>query len=124
MSYLLLILSGGIGSLFRYILSKETGSHMPVNFPFGTLSVNLIGCFIAGILYGIFENYVISPNMRLIIFVGFLGGFTTFASFGIETVNLIRQNEIWRSILNIIINNAGGIVLVYFGIIISKYIFK
>jgi CrcB protein len=93
-------------------------------FPLGTLFVNITGCFIIGFLYAFSEKFIFSPNIRLFIFVGLLGGFTTFSSFGLETFNLIRQSEIKYAILNFILNNGLGLLFVFIGFSLAKLFVK
>ena len=70
-----------------------------------------------------FENFAYSPNTRALIFIGVLGAFTTFSTFGLETFNLLKEGEIKFAVLNILVSNIAGIVLVLIGYLISKYLF-
>lgn len=115
---------GGIaGAVLRYLTSGMINQFFGVSFPYGTFSVNMIGSFLIGLLWGLSENLAISPNMRIFLFVGFLGSFTTFSTFALESLNYMRDNNAKIAIANMIISNILGIVLVFFGIFISKYIF-
>ena len=89
-------------------------------FPLGTLLVNLIGSFIIGLAWGFFETNSFSPNLRAFLFIGVLGGFTTFSSFSLETMNLLRDGEFKIGIINILANNVLGIVLVFGGLFTSR----
>jgi len=122
MKFLMIFLGGGLGSLTRFLISKSIGQIIPLSFPLGTLSINLTGCFVIGLLSGIFENWIIPENLRLFIFIGFLGGYTTFSSFGLETFKLLQTTEYNLAFLNIILSNLIGIPLVFFGFILSKII--
>jgi CrcB protein len=92
---LLVALGGAIGSVLRY----ETGAFVlrqvgTTPFPWGTLTVNVAGCAIAGILAGLGEHFqYLTADVRLFLFTGFLGGFTTFSAFGVETIALVERGE-------------------------------
>ncbi len=93
---LLVGLGGFLGSIVRYKLADIVWHHsMPWRFPIATFGINVLGCFIIGILAGLTErSLVFSADARLFLFPGLLGGFTTFSAFGLEGVNLIRRGEI------------------------------
>ncbi len=124
MKYFFIFIGSGVGGLIRYIFSKWIYSFSGGNFPTGTLVVNLSGCFVIGLLFGIFERIIISPSMRLFIFVGFLGGFTTFSTFGIETFNLLKSAETKLALYNLLITNVAGIMLVFMGNFLSKLVIR
>ena len=94
---LLLVGAGGaVGSIARYLLATWTmHSAAPQKFPLGTFVVNLAGCLAAGLLAGVAERYpgALSHEMRVLLFTGVLGGFTTFSAFGLETAQLLRRGE-------------------------------
>lgn len=125
MSELLFIAVGGaFGALARYGLAGwvQQVSKSP-SFPWGTLSVNLVGAFIIGLLWGIFDRFALPTNMRLFLFAGFLGSFTTFSTFCLENFNLFRDGE-WRyALLNIGLSNIVGILLLIVGFLLTKKIF-
>jgi len=83
--------------------------------------VNLIGSFIIGLLWGMFENQP-AANLRTFLFVGVLGGFTTFSAYSIETLNLFRDGNVRLAILNILLNNLLGILLALGGFALAKLI--
>lgn len=121
MAKILLLLSGGaLGTLARYYTSGIAHKLFIGSFPVGTLAVNLAGSFIIGLLWSFWEQGSISSNMRTFVFIGILGGFTTFSSFSLETMNLFRDNEIKLGILNILANNILGILLVFLGFMSAK----
>ncbi|MDH4028340.1 MAG: fluoride efflux transporter CrcB [Nitrospirota bacterium] len=120
--YIILAAGGAIGTLLRYSLSGLTHKALNSTFPWGTLSVNLAGSFIIGLLWGLFELGNLSPNARNFIFIGILGGFTTFSSFALENMNLFRDGEIRLAISNILASNILGLALVFAGFFLSKYI--
>ena len=114
-------IGGAIGAILRYSISGYAYRNLEGSLPWGTIAVNLIGCFVIGVLWNIFENMAHSPNTRAFIFIGILGAFTTFSTFGIESFNLFREGEIKLGITNILISNIGGIGLVFIGYFTSKY---
>jgi CrcB protein len=86
---------GAIGSVLRYGISTSTHRLFNnINFPWGTLMVNATGSLLIGFLWGLSEANLISAPMRIFLFIGLLGGYTTFSSFSLETMNLIRSGEI------------------------------
>ncbi|UCH44126.1 MAG: fluoride efflux transporter CrcB [Nitrospiraceae bacterium] len=123
MSKIFLLASGGaIGTVLRYSLSGFTYRFVSGVFPWGTLLVNLAGSFVIGLLWGLFEIDNFSTNVRHFIFIGILGGFTTFSTFTLESLNLFRDGEIKLALSNILASNIFGLLLVLAGFIISKYL--
>lgn len=116
MTNILLVGAGGfIGSVLRYLIGGYFQQTVK-NFPLGTLAVNLIGCFVIGMLAQLGESRNIFTNeTRLFIFVGILGGFTTFSAFGNETVNLMNENQITNMLFNIGANVILGLLAVWLG---------
>lgn len=122
--YLLLFFGSFLGALLRYLLSGWVYKYFPPTFPYGTIFVNLIGCLVIGFFWGVFDNRILSVNFRIFLFIGFIGSFTTFSSFALENFNLIRDNEWGLALINILISNIGGIILVFVGYWISKVLGK
>ncbi len=119
---ILLATGGAIGTLLRYSLSGLTYRIFDSIFPWGTLFVNFTGSFVIGTLWGFFEIENLSPNMRNFVFIGLLGGFTTFSTFALENFNLFRDGEIRLLMSNVLASNVIGIMLVFCGYSLSKYI--
>jgi CrcB protein len=114
-------LAGFAGTLMRYWLSEWTARRFGETFPTGTLVVNLIGCFLAGLFFSLmFDRYLVSPTVRTVILIGLLGGFTTFSSFGLQTFTLLRDGEMGLALLNIAISNVGGLLMVWVGYSLAK----
>jgi CrcB protein len=122
MTFLVVFLGGGAGALSRYLMSLWVGSLWDGSFPLGTFLINLIGCFLIGFLGGLSERLTIEPNVRLLLQTGFLGGFTTFSSFGLESFQLLRKGEGWVASGYVLGSNLIGIVLVVAGFFASKAI--
>ncbi len=118
MQNLLLIgLGGFMGALLRYGVSEFIQSwSKSINFPYGTLAVNLLGCLLIGMLSQVAEvRGVISPEARYFIFIGLLGAFTTFSTFGNDTVSLFRDGENLLSYINIGLHLVLGLSAVWLG---------
>jgi fluoride exporter len=91
-------------------------------FPYGTLVVNIVGCLLIGFLSGLAENRsVFGPEVRLFLFIGILGGFTTFSSFGYETFSLARDNENLAAAVNVFAQLILGLVGVWFGNTLARF---
>jgi CrcB protein len=127
MTNILLIGIGGfIGSILRYLAGgyvQQTSKS--IDFPYGTLFVNVLGCFVIGFLAQLAEDRGVFTNQsRLFVFTGFLGGFTTFSSFGNETLNLIRDSQVMNAFANIGANVVLGLLAVWLGRTVSYLIWR
>ena len=122
MSRLFLIgLAGFIGTIGRYWLSGVVARRYGETFPLGTLVVNLIGCFLVGLLFYLLnERFVVNPTLRTVVLIGFLGGFTTFSSFGLQTFTLLQDGEFGLAALNLTASNFVGLVLVWAGYTLAR----
>lgn len=122
MSRLLLIgLAGFVGTVGRYWLSGVVARRYGETFPVGTLVVNLIGCFLVGLFfYMMQERFMVNPTVRMVILIGFLGGFTTFSSFGLQTFTLLQDGEFGLAILNLTASNFVGLALVWVGYSLAR----
>jgi fluoride exporter len=113
--------SGFLGTLARYALSGWVDRKIGETFSMGTLAVNLVGCFLAGLVYQLTEErFMVDPVIRAAILIGFLGGFATFSSYMLQTFALLRDAELWFPIVNILIPNLGGLLLLWAGYTTSK----
>ena len=114
---LLVGMGGFIGSVTRYLLGGYIQQlSRSVDFPYGTLTVNLVGCFVIGLLSQLAETRgIFTSETRALVFIGVLGGFTTFSSFGNETLNLFRDGQAWIALGNVGANVILGLTLVWLG---------
>ena len=115
-------LGGGIGSVTRYGTTLLAGRMFGTGFPWGTLIVNLGGCFLIGIILGLAEkSNLIQPSTRLFFVTGFLGGLTTFSSYALESIVALRSST-YLALANIAANNLIGLALVACGFTLTEYI--
>lgn len=119
-SILVVMLGCAFGGAFRFLIS--TYMNKLGHFPYGTLTVNIIGCFLIGCIATLFAEYYksASPYITLFLTVGFLGGLTTFSSFSNETMILIRTGEFISALLNVGLNTIGGLIAVWLGMIFIR----
>lgn len=118
---LLVALGGGIGAVTRYLASDWADQRFGSEFPYGTLIVNLAGCFVIGLFMQLVtDRIIVNPYWRLLITVGFLGGLTTFSSFSYETITLINEGALLYAAYNILISVAAGLLATWLGIAIAR----
>lgn len=122
MKIVFLLIGGATGALVRYWVSILAAKFLGTSFPVGTLIVNLVGCLLIGLVFGMGEQKGISPAFRLFFITGFLGALTTFSTFGLETVKNADSGMMNVALLNIAVNNIGGLLLVKAGLLLSKFI--
>ena len=111
-----------IGGVCRYLLSTLIQSKSITAFPYGTLVVNLTGCFLIGILYGMFEKMQVTTEWRLLFVTGILGGFTTFSAFSGETFNMLRSGLVASALIYVTTSVVIGITLTFLGAWIIKVV--
>jgi CrcB protein len=121
MKILLIGVAGLVGTLLRYWLSGVVARRYGETFPAGTLVVNVVGCFLAGLLFYLMqERFLVNQTLRTVVMIGFLGGFTTFSSYGLQTFTLLRDGEFAFAALNLLISNAVGLLMVWAGYTVAK----
>lgn len=106
---------GALGSSARYLLSDYILQHtLQHKFPYGTFAVNISGCLLAGIIMGIAEKHdLISPDIRLFLFTGIIGGFTTFSAFGAEVFHLLRRGDTLIAFSYILFSILCGVTVLF-----------
>ncbi len=121
---LLVGIGGFVGAILRYAVGGLVHQILDkAYFPYGTMTVNILGCFIIGLLNGIGEAHgVFHTETRLILFVGVLGSFTTFSTFGYESFSFIRDGQIAPAVLNVVVHIVLGLSAVYLGDFVSRLI--
>ena len=121
MKLMWLALAGSLGTLCRYGLSglmqRLTGSL----FPWGTISVNIIGCLLFGLVWSVLEERVhLSSEMRVIILTGFMGAFTTFSTFMFETGQLLKESQYLLALGNVGLQNIVGLAALFLGLLLGR----
>lgn len=112
---LIVALGGALGSVLRYkvgalVMQQAATAH----FPYGTFTVNVAGCLIAGLLAGLGEHFdFLTADVRLFLFTGFLGGFTTFSAFGVETISLVERGEVALAATYVLLSVACGLAALW-----------
>lgn len=117
---LLVALGGGAGSAARYLTSLTAGRVVGAAFPVGTLAVNLAGCLLVGVAFGLAERALLGPSARLLLMTGFLGGFTTFSTYALESVTLYQDGAGDLSLINLGASTLGGLALVVAGLALAR----
>ena len=113
---------GALGTLARYAVSGLTHRLTGTLFPLGTLMVNLTGSLLIGIAWALWEQSSMPGYMRTFLTIGFFGGFSTFSSLSLETLNLVRDQEMKLALLNVLANNVLGIILVFTGFFVTRWL--
>jgi CrcB protein len=120
-TYLYIVLGAVLGAPLRYFVQGKVQDLTVSIFPYGTMVVNLTACLLIGILATLAEErQVLSREARTFLIVGFLGAYSTFSSFGLETYNLLQDNEVGRAIVYAGVSTIGGILAVWAGTAIVR----
>jgi len=121
LNYLLVFVGGGLGASARYWLGGLFHERYGSDFPYGTLFVNLVGCFLIGVLMATLEErFLGSPQLRIFLAIGILGGFTTFSSFSYETIAMLRDGEFLYATLNVALSVATCLAGTWLGVQVGK----
>jgi len=115
-------LGGFLGSIGRFVMTGMFNRFSPVlGFPIGTLTVNIIGCLLIGLLHGMSETrHLLGPDIRIFLFIGVLGGFTTYSTFGFESFALLKDGEFLKTSANILLHIVLGLSAVWIGNILGR----
>jgi CrcB protein len=113
--YIMVMLGGGIGSMARFAIGSAIVNRIGGSFPLGTVIVNITGSFLVGFIMTLLTARSSHPNWRLLLVVGFLGGYTTFSAFEYETFGLMRAGSPWMGLLNVFGSVMLGYLAVWMG---------
>lgn len=122
--YIILMLGGALGTAARFFINTYTNNLFGNVFPFGTLAINSAGSFLIGLIWGFWESASETSLIRTFAIIGVLGGFTTFSSFSLETLNMLKQSQFKLALLNVFANNVLAIVSVFLGYSLSTVFYK
>ncbi len=116
----MVMLGGASGSLTRYVLGTVIMTRLGTRFPVGTMFINISGSFLIGLLMTLFSDRLLPhPNWRLLLVVGFLGGYTTFSSFEWETLALAQEGGRWLGLINVLGSVVFGYIAVWLGSVVA-----
>lgn len=116
MRYLLIAVGAALGANARYLVGTWAGARFGADFPYGTLLVNVAGSLALGFFSALVSGRLrLSPDARLLLAVGFLGSYTTFSSYTVESMTLLRQGAVWLGLMNILGNNVLGLICALLG---------
>lgn len=124
MQQLIYIAAGGaLGAVMRYGVSNGVHFMFGRDFPYGTLTVNVLGSLLIGLFYILLiERYSLGPEVRAILIIGVLGAFTTFSTFSMETYNLLENGELMKALMNVLLSVALCLVATWVGVVIGRQI--
>jgi len=115
-------IGGAVGAVLRFWVSSGIYAILGKNFPYGTLAVNVLGSFVMGFLYIFFLERIVSSELRAVILIGFLGAFTTFSTFSIETMNLLSSGEHAKAFLNIFLSVSLCLLATWLGMLLARQV--
>jgi CrcB protein len=120
MVLLWVMIAGGVGSGARYLVGHWAAARLDPSFPYGTLIVNLLGCFAVGLVAQLASAAAWSPELRAAVTTGFLGGFTTYSSFNQETLSLFAAGTTAPALLNVAVTLLGGLAAGWLGVVAAR----
>ena len=115
MNLLWVAAGGALGAVVRYLVSMQIAAETGARFPWGTLTVNMIGCLVIGMMWSVTEHKTASEGLLLFLIVGMIGSFTTFSTYGLEGIQLIQSGKWLAGFGYVLISNIAGLLLVLIG---------
>lgn len=121
--FLLISIGAVLGANARYLVGVWAAGRFGADFAYGTLIVNVTGSFALGVLAGLLSGRLALPEeLRFMLGIGFLGAFTTFSTFSVETMNMLREESAWYALLNVLANNVGGVLAAFLGLFLARLV--
>ncbi len=112
---------GAAGAVMRYLVSNGVYNWLGRGFPWGTLTVNGVGSLLMGLLFVLLtERLALGPQWRAFLLIGFLGAFTTFSTFSVETLHLIEGGELWKALLNMVGSVVLCVAAAWLGVVVGR----
>ena len=106
---------GALGAVLRYLVSIQIAAETATRFPWGTLTVNMLGCLVIGVMWSVTEHKTVSDGVLLFLMVGVIGSFTTFSTYGLEGIQLIQSGKLMAGFAYVLVSNIAGLLLVIIG---------
>lgn len=119
-------IGGAVGAISRYLVSVYFNNQTAIktDFPISTFLINIVGCFLIGLFYGLTLKFNLSDNVKAFISVGFLGAFTTFSTFSLENILLLKEGQFLTLFMYLSISVITGLFLVYLGLKLTAWYFN
>jgi fluoride exporter len=121
MKYLMVGFGGGLGSILRFWVGSYVSGKMGSRFPYGTFLINCTASFLIGLIITLLaEKAHWNPNLRYLIPIGFIGGYSTFSTFEYETFRVMQDGELWLAAVNVVLSVVVGFFAVWLGVIVGR----
>jgi CrcB protein len=120
LKYVMIGVGGFAGSIARYLLGNYVGSRLGFRFPYGTLLVNISGCFVLGVCMALLARTTANPYWRYLVPIGFIGAYTTFSTFEYETLRAMQDGQLATGLLNVAVSVIAGFAAVWLGDVVGR----
>ncbi|MDA0378506.1 MAG: fluoride efflux transporter CrcB [Bacteroidetes bacterium] len=120
-----ILLGGAVGAGLRYVVSMQTLRWVGAHFPWGTLTVNVLGSLVAGFLWGMMGGSLSTEGKtHALFFIGLLGAFTTFSTYALDSLRMLQEDRVAEALANVAANNVGALAAVLGGFALARLLFK